>query len=158
MTVRNLMTANPSCCTKETSLKDVAQMMVECDCGAIPVIERDDLRKVVGVVTDRDIVCRTVAKGENPGKLTAAAVMTSPAVIVRDGDEVDEVIRVMETHRIRRVPVVDRNGDICGIVSLADIARHDSKKQTGELVREVSTPARREATTTVVREVSTPAR
>jgi CBS-domain-containing membrane protein len=84
--------------------------------------------------------------------------MTSPAVIVRDGDEVDEVIRVMETHRIRRVPVVDRNGDICGIVSLADIARHDSKKQTGELVREVSTPARREATTTVVREVSTPAR
>jgi CBS domain-containing protein len=150
MTVRNLMTPDPSCCTKETSLEKVAQMMVQCDCGEIPVIEREDLRKVVGVVTDRDIVCRAVAKGQNPVTLTAAAVMTSPAVVVKDRDEVDEVIWVMETHKIRRVPVVDQNGDICGIVSLADIARHDSKKQAGELVREVSTPAKRE--------VSTPAR
>jgi CBS domain-containing protein len=147
MTVRSLMTSDPSCCTTETSLKDVAEMMVGCDCGAIPVIERQDLRKVVGVVTDRDIVCRTVANGQNPVTLTAAAVMTSPAVIVMDRDDVDEVIRVMETHRIRRVPVVDQNGDICGIVSLADIARHDSKKQAGELVREVSTPVRREVST-----------
>jgi CBS domain-containing protein len=115
--------------------------MVQCDCGEIPVIERQDLRKIVGVVTDRDIVTRAVAKGLNPLTLSAAAVMTSPAVTIREHDDVDEVIRLMETHQIRRVPVVDQNGEVCGIVSLADIARHDSRKQTGELVREVSTPS-----------------
>jgi CBS domain-containing protein len=125
----------------ETSLEEVARMMVECDCGEIPVIERHDLRKVVGVVTDRDIVCRAVAQGLNPLTLTAAAVISSPAVTIKEHDDVDEVIRVMETHQIRRVPVVDQNGEICGIVSLADVARRDSRKQTGELVREVSTPA-----------------
>lgn len=116
-------------------------MMVQCDCGEIPVIERQDLRKVVGVVTDRDIVCRAVARGENPLLLSAAAVMTSPAVTVREHDDVDEVVRLMETHQVRRIPVLEQNGEICGIVSLADIARHDSRKQTGELVREVSTPS-----------------
>ena len=141
MTVRDLMTPDPSCCTMETSLEEVARMMVECDCGEIPVIERQDLRKSVGVVTDRDIVTRAVAKGLNPLTLSAGMVMSSPAVTIREHDDVDEVVRVMETHQIRRVPVVDQNGEICGIVSLADIARHDSRKQTGELVREVSTPS-----------------
>jgi CBS domain-containing protein len=140
MTVRDLMTADPSCCTMETSLEEVARMMVQCDCGEIPVIERQDLRKIVGVVTDRDIVCRAVATGLNPLMLSAAAVMTSPAVTIGQHDDADEVVRVMETHQIRRVPVVDQNGEVCGIVSLADIARHDSRKQAGELVREVSTP------------------
>jgi CBS domain-containing protein len=124
----------------ETSLEEVPRMMVQCDCGEIPVVERQDLRKIVGVVTDRDIVARAVAKGLNPLALSAAAVLSSPAVTIGEHDDVDEVIRVMETHQIRRVPVVDQNGEICGIVSLADIARHDSRKQTGELVREVSTP------------------
>jgi CBS domain-containing protein len=124
----------------ETSLEEVARMMVQCDCGEIPVIERQDLRKIVGVVTDRDIVCRAVATGLNPLMLSAAAVMTSPAVTIGQHDDADEVVRVMETHQIRRVPVVDQNGEVCGIVSLADIARHDSRKQAGELVREVSTP------------------
>ena len=140
MTVRDVMTANPSCCTMETSLEEVGRMMVECDCGEIPVVERRDLRKIVGVVTDRDIVTRAVAKGLNPLMQSAASVMSSPAVTIREHDELDEVIRMMETHQIRRVPVVDQNGEVCGIVSLADIARRDSRKQTGELVREVSTP------------------
>jgi CBS domain-containing protein len=141
MTVKDLMTADPTCCTMETSLEEVARMMVQCDCGEIPVIERQDLRKIVGVVTDRDIVTRAVAKGLNPLMLSAAAVLSTPAVTIKEHDTADEVIRLMETHQIRRVPVVDQNGEICGIVSLADIARQDSKKQTGELVREVSTPS-----------------
>lgn len=141
MTVKDLMTADPTCCTMETSLEEVARMMVQCDCGEIPVVERQDLRKIVGVVTDRDIVTRAVAKGLNPLMLSAAAVLSTPAVTIKEHDTADEVIRLMETHQIRRVPVVDHNGEICGIVSLADIARQDSKKQTGELVREVSTPS-----------------
>jgi CBS domain-containing protein len=142
MKVSEMMTADPAVCTMDTPLQEVARMMVQCDCGEIPVVERDDLKKVVGVVTDRDIVTRAVAEGRNPGTLTAADVMTSPAVTIGGDEDVDEVIRVMETQQIRRVPVVNQNGEICGIVSVADIARHESRKETGELVREVSTPAR----------------
>jgi CBS domain-containing protein len=141
MTVKNMMTPNPACCTMDTTLQEVARMMLKCDCGEIPVVERQDLRKLVGVVTDRDIVCRAVAEGKNP-LVSVATVMSSPAVTISEHDDIDEVIRVMETHQIRRVPVVDQNGEICGIVSLADIARLNSRKDTGELVREVSTPTK----------------
>ena len=141
MTVKKLMTPNPACCTMETTLQEVARMMVTCDCGEIPVVERQDLRRPVGVVTDRDIVCRAVAEGQNP-VVSVATVMSSPAVTITEHDDIDEVIRLMETHKIRRVPVVDSTGMICGIVSLADIARLDSRKETGELVREVSAPTR----------------
>jgi CBS domain-containing protein len=142
MTARDLMTSDPACCTMETPLQEVARMMVQCDCGEIPVVERQDLKKPVGVVTDRDIVCRAVAEGRNPLTMNAGQVMTSPAVCARETDHVDAIKRTMETHQIRRVPVVDQNGAICGIVSLADIARRDSRKETGEVVREVSTPTR----------------
>lgn len=141
MTVRNMMTPNPACCTRDTTLQEVARMMVKCDCGEIPVVERQDLRRPIGVVTDRDIVCRAVAEGKSPLE-GVATVMSSPALTINQDDDIDAVIQVMETHQIRRVPVVDQNGEICGIVSLADIARLNSRKDTGELVREVSAPAK----------------
>ena len=142
MTVHELMTPDPACCTMDTPLQAVARMMVQCDCGEIPVVERQDLKRPVGVVTDRDIVCRSVAEGRDPRSMKVGDVMTSPAVCVDETDHVDAVKRMMETHQIRRVPVVDSNGQICGIVSLADIARRDSRKETGDVVREVSAPAR----------------
>ena len=138
MTARELMTPNPACCTMNTPLQEVARMMVQCDCGEIPVVERLELRKPVGVVTDRDIVCRTIAEGKNPLTLEAAAAMSTPAVTVNERDGADEVLRIMEAHQIRRVPVVNQNGEICGIISQADIARNQSRKEAGELVREVS--------------------
>jgi CBS domain-containing protein len=125
----------------DTPLEDVARMMVNCDCGEIPVVERLDLKKPVGVVTDRDIVCRTIAEGKNPLTMSAGRVMTSPAVTAKEGDGIDAIKSIMETHQVRRVPVVDQNGEICGIVSLADIARCDSRKEAGEVIREVSSPA-----------------
>ncbi len=142
MNARDLMTSNPACCTMDTPLRDVARMMVQCDCGEIPVVEREDMKKPVGVVTDRDIVCRAIAEGRDPLSLTAGDVMSSPAVTAKEGDHVDSVKRLMETHQIRRVPVVDARGAICGIVSLADIARRDTQNQVGEVVKEVSAPAR----------------
>ena len=116
-------------------------MMVRCDCGEIPVVQDQSQKKVIGVVTDRDIVCRAVAEGTNCLTLTAAAVMSSPAITVTPETDLDDVVRLMEERQIRRVPVVDRNGALRGIVSLADVARHHSKRETGELVREVSAPA-----------------
>jgi len=140
MTAKELMTANPACCTMETSLADVARMMVQCDCGEIPVVERQDTKRIVGVVTDRDIVVRGVAQGKDCATVNAGAVMSSPAITVKERDGVDEVVRVMEANQIRRVPVVNQAGEICGIIAQADIARTGSQKETGELVREVSAP------------------
>lgn len=142
MTASDLMTSDPACRTMETGLQDVARMMLQCDCGEIPVVERDDLKKPVGVVTDRDIVCRAIAKGRNPTTLTAGDVMSSPAVTARTSEPLDAIRRMMEMHQIRRIPIVDERGQICGIVSLADIARHDTQRQAGAVVKEVSAPAR----------------
>ena len=142
MTVKDLMTPSPACCTMETPLPEVARMMVQCDCGEIPVVERHDAKRPVGVVTDRDIVCRLIAEGKNPLTMSAADAMSAPAVCAREQDSVDSVKRLMETHQIRRIPIVDGDGHICGIVAPADIARRDSKRDTGHVVQEVSAPAR----------------
>jgi len=133
---KDVMTADPQCCTAETPLNDVAKLMVECDCGEIPVT---DLKNhLVGVVTDRDIVCRIVAKGQNPSAMTAADCMSQPVVSVHVDTSVDQVLSIMEVKQIRRVPVVDGDGRVCGIIALADVAFSESKGEVGELVREVS--------------------
>ena len=82
MQVKEVMTANPACCTADTPLPEVARLMVEHDCGEIPVVQNETKKIPVGVVTDRDIVCRTVAKDRNPLDLTAADCMTRPVVTV----------------------------------------------------------------------------
>jgi len=104
MTAKDLMTSDPACCTMDTPLEEVARLMVQHDCGEIPVVECGDVKKVVGVVTDRDIVCRTIAEGVNPLSMDAAAVMSSPAVTVTEQDDIDEVILVMEMHQIPARP------------------------------------------------------
>jgi len=142
MVAKDLMTANPACATMDTPLQDVARMMVDCDCGEIPIVDRADSKRPVGVVTDRDIVTRTIAKGKNPLSASAGDVMTKPAVCAKETDDADTIKALMETHQIRRIPVVGRNGDIAGIVSVADLARRDSRKDVGAVVREVSAPAR----------------
>jgi CBS domain-containing protein len=118
--VKEVMTYEPACCVVSTSLEDVAQMMVECDCGEIPVIDSEDSRKPIGVVTDRDIVVRTIACGKNPLQMTAGDCMSQPCVTVS--------------------PDTTVNGTCCGIVALADVALNAQPTATGEVVREVSEP------------------
>jgi len=141
MTAKDLMTPDPACCLGDTPVLDAARMMSQRDCGQIPVVE-GKTRRVVGVVTDRDIVCRAVAHHKNPLDLRVDSVMSSPAVTVSETSDAEEVQRVMEKHQIRRVPVVNDNGELSGIVSQADIARHRSSREAGELVKGVSEPAR----------------
>lgn len=138
MQVKDIMTSDPACCTPDTPLQRVAEMMVEKDCGEIPVVENAASLVPVGVITDRDITCRTVARGLNPLTLTAAECMTTPCVTVTPDTSLDDCCRLMEEKQIRRVPVVNTDGACCGIVALADIARHAPKGETGEVVREVS--------------------
>jgi CBS domain-containing protein len=135
-----MMTPNPACCTADTSLREVAQMMVDKDCGEIPVVENKSSRVPIGVVTDRDIVCRTIANGLNPLDLTAAHCMSKPTVTVKPDISLEECCRIMEERRIRRMPVVDDRGACVGIIALADIALHTGKNVAGHIVREVSEP------------------
>lgn len=133
---RDLMTANPACCTAATTLDEVAKLMVANDCGEIPVVDISD--HPIGVVTDRDIVCRIVADGKNPMAHTAGEAMSQPVVTVRTSTTLQDLVSTMEEHQIRRVPVVDDNGCLCGIVAQADVARTAPEEEVAELVREVS--------------------
>jgi CBS domain-containing protein len=140
MQVKDVMTTDPACCTSEAGLQEVAKMMVDHDCGEIPVVEYLDNKIPIGVITDRDIVCRTVAKGLNPLDLTVADCMSQPCVTVTPEMSLTECCQVLEENQIRRVPVVDGEGCCCGIVALADIALHTKKSVAGEVVKEVSEP------------------
>ena len=133
---KEIMTPAPQCCSGETTLNEVANLMVEADCGEIPVT--DSSNRLIGVITDRDIVCRVVAKGKNPSEVTAKECMTEPVVVVNEDTKLEDVVAVMEENQIRRVPVVDATGCCCGIISQADIAMCGTESQAGELVREVS--------------------
>jgi CBS domain-containing protein len=115
-------------------------MMIDHDCGEIPVVENKETKLPIGVITDRDIVCRTVARGLNPLDLTAADCMSTPCVTVTPDMSLEECSRIMEENQVRRVPVVDAAGFCCGIVALADIALNAKKNVAGEVVKEVSTP------------------
>jgi len=138
--VREIMTGDPICCTRETSLPEVARMMVEHDCGVIPVVESRDNRKPVGVITDRDITCRAVAMRRNPLEMTAGDCMSPTALTVRPEASLEDCERLMEKKQIRRIVVVDERGDCCGLVAQADIARKASEHDVAEVVREVSRP------------------
>ena len=115
--------------------------MIECDCGEIPVVDDKERMRPIGVVTDRDIVVRAVAAEQDTRELKAAECMTSPCVTTTPETSLDDCMRLMEEHQIRRVPVVDDRGSCCGIVAQADIARHAPKRETGRVVNEVSRPS-----------------
>ena len=138
MNVSEIMTKNPACCTPDTGLQEVAKMMVDDDCGCIPVVDSEDSKVPVGMITDRDITVRVVAKGQNPLDLTAQDAMTSTVVSVTPGTSVEECANLMEESQIRRVAVVDENGSCCGIVAQADIANNAGDRVTAEVVQEVS--------------------
>ena len=147
MQVKEIMTADPACCTSENGLQEVAQMMVDNDCGEIPVVENRKNNLPIGVITDRDIVCRTVARGLNPLDLTVADCMSKPCVTVTPDMSVEECSRILEGNKIRRVPVVDADGSCCGIVALADIVLHARSSVAADVVKEVSAATRTAAAT-----------
>jgi CBS domain-containing protein len=140
MRVRDIMSMNVACCSPETRLPEVARMMVDNDCGEIPVVNAS--RVPIGVVTDRDITCRAVAEGKNPLLMEAGDCMTAPCVTVTPDTSLEECCETLERNRIRRVPVVDETGACCGMVSQADIARNAPKTETADVVKKVSEPSR----------------
>lgn len=138
MDVRSVMTPNPACCSADTPLRDVARMMVDNDCGQIPVVNASNAP--IGVVTDRDIAVRIVAEGRDVTSACAADCMTTPVTTVSADSSMADCCDTMEREQVRRLPVVDADGSLCGIVSLADVALSSTAKKVAEVVKQVSDP------------------
>ncbi|MFD0738376.1 CBS domain-containing protein [Lysobacter koreensis] len=138
--VKSVMTANPAYCAPQTPLREVAQMMIDNDCGQIPVVDAN--QAPIGVVTDRDIAVRVVAQGRDPSTVTAQDCMSSPVTTVNADSSLADCCNTMENKQVRRVPVVAADGSLCGIVSLADVALSGRDQKTADVVKEVSEPTR----------------
>lgn len=138
MKVSEIMTADIAVCSPSDSVKDAAKLMVLNDCGQIPVV--GDEGTLIGVITDRDIACRCVAEGLS-SQTCVADIMSRDVVTVSPEDDIESCCAIMEENQVRRLPVLDREGRCCGIVSQADIASAAERTLTGDLVRQVSEPA-----------------
>jgi CBS domain-containing protein len=143
MKARDLMTENPSCITPETTARQAARLMDEQDCGSLPVVESDSSRRLVGVITDRDLTVRVLARGASPDT-PVREVMTSNVTSCNAGDSLDAVEDAMATHQVRRIPIVDDQGKVIGVVSQADLARERKSvgaKDLGKVLEKISEPA-----------------
>ena len=142
MKVRDFMTPDPACCVRETTAREAAGLMRQFDCGAIPVVESMEKRKLIGIVTDRDIAIRAVAEGKGPDTRVEELMTESPVAADPD-DEIETVREVMIREQIRRVPVADRDGILAGIIAQADLAREDAAatdREVGRIVEAISEP------------------
>ena len=142
MRVRDLMTPNPASCTPDSTARDAAILMRDNDCGSLPVVESDSNRKLLGTVTDRDLAIRGLAEGKGPDTRIRQLMTEGPTSAAPD-DEVEIVREVMVAQQVRRVPVVDENGVVVGIVAQADLAREEgaaSDQEVGRIVEAISDP------------------
>jgi CBS domain-containing protein len=137
MKVEDIMTSNPVTCMADTSIRQAAEWMVECDCGALPVVDSDN--RPLGVITDRDITCRIVAQGRDPYDFMVGDAMTQHVATVYRDTPVEECLELMENTQVRRMVVLDDDDTVCGMVAMSDVARAVQPEQTAELVREIST-------------------
>ena len=129
------MTPDPATCEPTTPLRLVATLMLDHDCAAVPIVRSGE---VLGIVTDRDIVCRAVAHGWNAAELPAAAVMSSPLVALHPDETFEDAVQVMMENHVHHVPVVDEKGRLLGIVAQSDLGRRMSNRELGQLARETS--------------------
>ncbi len=141
MQTKEIMTKDPACCTADATLQEVAKLMIDNDCGCIPVVDGKDTKKPLGMITDRDIVVRTVAAGKNPLDLTAGDAMSKSPIVAKHDSTVEECCNLMEQNKIRRIAVVDADGKCCGMVAQADIAMNAGDSTTAEVVQTVSKAA-----------------
>jgi CBS domain-containing protein len=135
MKVKDIMHEGVQWVDPSTSVEELARLMLEHDIGAIPIGEND---RLVGMVTDRDIVCRCIGAGLDPVDTTAREVMTKGIVFCRDEEEADDAARLMEHKKIRRLPVINKDKRMTGILSIGDMCHGESRELTGEVMHAVS--------------------
>jgi len=135
--VREAMTENPRTATSSQTLTEAAQMMKGEDAGSLPVV---DGGRLVGIVTDRDIVIRAVAEGVDPRGLTVGDVATAHVIAITADQTLDEALALMEQYQVRRLPVIERDDQVVGILAQADVALNVREKRAGEVLEEISKP------------------
>jgi CBS domain-containing protein len=133
--VREIMTADATCVGENDSVRDAARKLRELEVGALPICGEDNRLK--GMVTDRDITINVVAEGKDPESTKVSELAQGEVVTIGADDSIDELLRTMTEHAVRRVPVIDGH-DLVGIVSQADVARHLPEDQVGQLVDLIS--------------------
>jgi CBS domain-containing protein len=134
-TARDIMTKAPECATVDETLVDAARKMRDLDVGALPICGSDNRLK--GMVTDRDIAVKVVAEGRDPGSVKVGDLAEGKPVTIGADDSVEEALRTMTSHGVRRLPVIDGH-DLVGVVSQADIARNLPEDKVGDLVEAIS--------------------
>jgi CBS domain-containing protein len=135
--VRDVMSNRPRCVSPDTPVSEAAELMESEDVGALPVLEGDEL---AGMITDRDIVIRAVARGKDPRGMPVREVSTREVVTVRSDEDLSEALKLMATYQVRRLPVVDDGNRLVGVLAQADVAQEAKEKTVGEMVEEISKP------------------
>lgn len=140
MTCGSVMTKDPSCCLPGDSVSTAARIMKQQDVGPVLVVNDHNGMKLLGIVTDRDIALEVVAAGRDPYSTRVDSVMSDDPVTVTEDQEIDEAVKLMAEYQVRRVPVVDSDGCVVGIIAQADLALMGADEQVGELVEDISQP------------------
>jgi CBS domain-containing protein len=133
--IKELMTVKPRTVKTGDSIVDAAKLMKGEDTGVAPIVDGD---RLVGVITDRDIAIRVVAEGRDPQSTTVDEIASRNLVTIDPQQDLDEALRLMAQHQVRRLPVVEEDGKLVGILAQADVARHADSSRTGEVVEEIS--------------------
>jgi CBS domain-containing protein len=133
-TVRDAMTNDPRSVEASTPIVEAARLMKQEDVGVIPIVEGDRLQ---GVITDRDIVIRIVAEGKDAQSATVGEAASQNVVTIDPQQELDEALRLMAQHQVRRLPVVEEDGKLVGILATADVAQHADEERVGETVEQI---------------------
>jgi len=139
--VREIMTRYPICCLPDDTAQSVAQTLRDEDIGCMPVIADEESRKLEGIITDRDLCCSIVAAGLDPKTTSIRPYITRDIVMCRPEQSLDSCERLMQTHRIRRIPIVDDEARCIGILSQADVARSEDAIKVHMTVAEISRPS-----------------
>ena len=140
MEVRDAMTPDPVCCLTTDSAQKVAGILCKQGVGSIPVVTDHETRKLIGIITDRDLCCSVVANGLNPQSTPIEKFISLNPVACREGESLDNCERLMQEHKVRRIPIVAGDGRVIGIVSQADLALKDKPEKVAKTVAEVSKP------------------
>ena len=133
--IRDFMTSNPCSIEADKSVSYAAKMMKDEDVGLAPIVEGE---RLIGTVTDRDIAIRVVAEGKDPESTTVREIASTQLVTIDPQQDLDEALRLMAQHQVRRLPVVEEDGRLVGIVAQADVAREGEDSKTGQVVEQIS--------------------
>jgi CBS domain-containing protein len=143
-TCGEVMTKNPACCLPNEMVYTVAQIMKRINIGSVPVVENEVTRKLMGIVTDRDLVLKIIAGGLDPKSTKVEAAMTQKVVTCQADDEFQIAVDAMSKHQLRRILVVDKENKVLGIIAQADVAtRINQSEETATLVKDISQPVSR---------------